>query len=204
MSLYRDYKMSMKILKLKSSLALFALLSSQAIAIPEGWYIDSYQKHQEIAKWSDKFDSSVVFRKDHEGEDQIVYWGRFDKELDKTYDEIEVFTYFVKDFIPCFDATLIKFDAANKRYAIRCSISDDKEEQNIEQVNVSNDQNANNDEKKQARDPYTEYHAIYKDIDDLGLIVLGQHVSYRDMARLGFDNDPDVQTKENTNSQKSK
>ena len=163
---------------------LFFLLmtaSFSANAIPEGWYIDSFQKHPEIVKWSRNFDESVVFRKNFEDYDSVVYWGKFDKEIDKVYDEIEVFTYFVKDFIPCFDPALIKFDEKNSRYYLRCR--------------DNSDGNAETAEKEKFRKNL--YQAVYKNIDDLGLIALGQNVSYMELAKLGFDNNPAIQTKDN-------
>ena len=116
----------------------------------------------------------MVFRKNHDGYDSVVYFGRFDKAIGKKYDEVEVFGYFIRDFIPCFDPKLINLDTKNNRYYFRCR---DGSAENGE------DRNKNL------------FYAVYKDIDDLGLIVMGQNVSYREIARLGLDNNPSIQTK---------
>lgn len=170
MNLSRGWK-----LKIRNKMLLTLVFAvSSSWAIPEGWYIDSFQKHPEIVKWSKNFDESVVFRKNHDGYDSVVYFGRFDKAIGKKYDEVEVFGYFIRDFIPCFDPKLINLDTKNNRYYFRCR-----------------DGSAENGEDKNKK----LFYAIYKDIDDLGLIVMGQNVSYREIARLGLDNNPSIQTK---------
>ena len=116
MNLSRGWK-----LKIRNKMLLTLVFAvSSSWAIPEGWYIDSFQKHPEIVKWSKNFDESVVFRKNHDGYDSVVYFGRFDMFKDIAVCSSVMFrNCLIVDFLTCCNINIIhKISCRNSQFLL--------------------------------------------------------------------------------------
>jgi hypothetical protein len=147
--------------------------SFSASAVPPGWKIDNARSNPQYRSYVKRFKEAVLYSRKHSDTGiSYVFWGQFTRRTGDSYDEDEIYRYYLASVIPCFSRDLLKRDENDEdRYVIECDHSVPSEDGDDEPVS-------------------RHYVGIYKNVDYSGFIVVGDGVSYKDVADLGADPNP--------------